>query len=264
MEQDIVSAGYDAVYAALAQSPTLRHIWHEHAEGADFPEEFGHISFTTLAELRRVAAELRVGSGDTFVDLGCGTAGPALWVARETGAHLVGIDASHVAVQQATHRAARLDLAGQARFAVGSFAATGLDPGSAAAAMNEDALQYAPDKRAAMTEVGRILRRGARFVFTAYELEPARAATMPVLGADPIEDYQPPLVEAGFVVESYEEVAGWPEPMTTTYSAALDAKEPLTREMGEAAARALLFEMSMTLEHRPYRRRVLVVATKRQ
>lgn len=50
--------------------------------------------------------------------------------------------------------------------------------------------------------------------------------------------------------------------MTTTYSALLDAREALTEEMGEAAAGALVAELSLTLEQRPYRRRVLVVATR--
>jgi len=70
-------------------------------------------------------------------------------------------------------------------------------------------------------------------------------------------------VKAGFSVDVYEEAPGWPEPMTTTYSAVLNAKERLTHEMGEAAVGALFMEMSMTLEHKPYRRRVLGAATKR-
>jgi len=262
MEQDIVSAGYDAVYRGVTNSPTLRRLWHELAEGLDFPEEFGHISFTTLPELQRVAAELRLRAGDTLVDLGCGMAGPALWVARETQARLIGVDASRVATEQASARAAALGLAERARFVVGAFADTGLEAASADGVMSEDALQYAPDKQAAMAEAARILRPGGRFVFTAYELDPERAAGLPVLGADPVDDYRGPLAKAGFSVDIYEQVSGWPEPMTTTYSAVLNAKEPLTQEVGEAAVGALFMEMSMTLEHQPYRRRVLAVATK--
>lgn len=263
MEQEIISAGYDAVYAAVPQSPTLRRLWHEHAEGLDFPEEFGHISLTTLPELRRMAAELRLRSGDTLVDLGCGMAGPALWVARETGARVVGIDASRVATEQASIRAAKLGLAEQVRFAVGSFASTGLDTGSADGVMSEDALQYAPDKEAAFAEAGRILRPSGRLVFTAYELAPDRAANLPILGADMVSDYRPVLEAAGFTVEIYDEASGWPEPMTTTYAAVIAAKEALTQEMGDAAAGALLLEMSLTLEHQPYSRRVFVSATRR-
>ena len=259
---NIVSAGYDAVYAGTPKSPTLQRLWHEYAEGTDFPAECGHVSFTTLPELKRMAAELRLRPGDTLVDLGCGMAGPALWVARETGARLVGLDLSPVAVDQAGARAVKLGLAGQAHFRVGSFAETGLETGSADGAMSEDALQYAPDKQAALVEAARILRPGGRLVFTTYELSPERAADMPILGVDPVEDYRPIFTKAAFKVETYEEVRSWPEPMTTTYSTILKAGEALTKEMGEAAVAALFMEMSMTLERRPYRRRVLIVATR--
>ena len=261
-DPNVLSMGYNAVYAATPGSATLRRLWHELAEGLDFPEDFGHISFVTLRELRRIAAELRLRPGATLVDLGCGRAGPALWVARETGAALVGVDFSTVAVEQAAARASELGLADRARFVVGTFADTGLDAGSADGAMSEDALQYAPDKRAALAEAARILRPGGRLVFTAFELEPGRVTGLPVFGVDPVEDYRPLLSEAGFTVEVYEEVPGWPEPMRTTYSALLNASGALTQEMGSAAAAALFTELSMTLQQQPYRRRVLVVATK--
>jgi len=261
-DPNILSTGYSAVYEATPNSATLRRLWHEHAEGLDFPEEFGHISFVTLPQLRRFATELRLGRGDTLVDLGCGRGGPALWVARETGARLIGVDFSTVAVQQASARAAELELADQAQFVVGTFAETGIEANSSDGVMSEDALQYAPDKRAAVAEAARILRPGARMVFTAFELEPSRATGLPVFGVDPVEDYRPLLSEAGFTVEAYEEVPGWPEPMTTTYSALLSASGALTQEMGQVAAVALCTELSMTLQQQPYRRRVLVVATK--
>jgi len=262
MVDDLLTDGYNAVYGATPNSPTLRRIWHEIAEGPDFPEEFGHVSFVTLSELQRMATELRLNPGDTLVDLGCGMAGPALWMAKETQAKLVGMDASQVATEQASARAARLGLGGQARFVVGSFADTGLEAASADAVMSEDAIQYGPDKKAAMAEAARILRPGGRFVFTAFELEPEAAAPLPILGVGTTDDYRPALKDAGFNVEVYEEVPGWPAPMTAAYSAVVDAKETLTEEMGEAAVGALALEMSMTLGAKPYKRRVLAVATR--
>lgn len=261
-DPNVLATGYNAVYGATPNSPTLRRLWHEHAEGLDFPEDFGHISFVTLAQLRRMATELRVGSGDTLVDLGCGRGGPALWMASETGARLIGVDFSTVAVEHAAARALELNLDAQARFVVGTFADTGLEAGSADGAMSEDAIQYAPDKRAAIAEAARILRRGARLVFTAFELEPGRATGLPVFGADPVDDYRPLLTEAGLSVEAYEHVPGWPEPMTATYSALLSESASLIQEMGQAPAQAFFTELSLTLQQQPYRRRVLATATK--
>jgi SAM-dependent methyltransferase len=262
-DEEVVAAGYDAVYAAMPKSPTLRRVWQEHACGPDFPEEFAHISFITLPELRRVAKELRIGPTSTFVDLGCGTAGPALWVARETGARLTGVDLSSVAASLAAERAAALGLGDRSEFRTGSFANTGLPEASADGAMSEDALQYAPDKRAAFAEAARILRPRGRFVFTAFELAAERVRDLPVLGADPVEDFRPPLTDAGFTVDGYEEVPGWPEPMTSAYSALIEEEGALRAEMGDAPVNALFGELRMTLERRPYRRRVLAVATRR-
>ena len=107
----------------------------------------------------------------------------------------------------------------------------------------------------------RILRPGGRLVFTAFELDPDHVAGQPVLGTDPVDDYRRLLTEAGFSVDIYEEIAGWPEPLTATYSALLDSSEELKREMGEMAAQALFLELTMTLQQKPYRRRVLTVAT---
>jgi len=50
--------------------------------------------------------------GQTLVDLGCGRGGPGLWLAREAGALLIGVDFSPVAADQATHRAVLFGLTG--------------------------------------------------------------------------------------------------------------------------------------------------------
>jgi len=258
-----VAAGYDAVYAAMPNSPTLRQLWREHAAGLDFPDEFAHISFVTLKELRRMTQELRLSPGQTLVDLGCGLAGPSLLAARDSGTKLLGVDLSGRAVAEAERRADSLGFAGNASFVTGSFADTGLPDAVADAVMSEDALQYAPDKLAAMKEAARVARPGARFVFTVFELDPVRVAGLPVLGTDPVDDYRPLLEASNFTVDRYEQVPGWPEPMTSAYTAVLAARDALTDEMGEAAVAALSAEMAVTIARSPYKRRVLAVATRK-
>jgi ubiquinone/menaquinone biosynthesis C-methylase UbiE len=262
-EDNLVEAGYDAVHAAMPNSPTLLRIWREHAMGEDFPEEFWHISFLTIAEAERIARELSLGPDSSLVDLGCGAGGPALYFARTTGARVTGVDLSGAAVKIAGGRAEALGLSGVARFQKGSFTETGLATASADTAVSFDALQYAPDKAAAFAEAARILRPGGRIAFTAFELEPGRVANLPVIGTDPVADYRPALDEASFDVLAYEETPGWEARLTNAYSAIVEAKDVLMHEMGQLAVAALLSEIILTLEQRPYRRRVFCLAQRR-
>lgn len=257
-----IASGYDAFYAAWGRSPTLRQIWREHMTGPDYPEEYAHISFLPLAELRSVTEGLAVSNDQLLVDLACGAGGPGLWAAKETGARLIGIDLSPVAVERATERSAALGMSDRARFRQGTFAATGLDSASADAAMTIDALQYAPNKARALAEVARIVRPGGRFAFVAFELDAERIAGFPVW-EDPIGDYRPLLEAAGFNVISYEQIAGWREALAAGYGAIVAEQEVLVNELGEAAASAVALEATITLQLEPYCGHVLAVASRR-
>jgi ubiquinone/menaquinone biosynthesis C-methylase UbiE len=259
----IIAAGYDAVYRAVPRSPTLWQIWLDHAVGTDFPGEFSHISFVTRAELRTLANALRLDDGVTLADLACGMAGPSLWIASQFPVRVVGIDASAVAVELASARADQLGLAGRSNFRVGTFAATGLATGSAGAALSLDALQYATSKVDAFREIARVLAPNGRFGFTAFEVHPERVSDLAVLGDDPVRDYRPLLEASGFEVKEYDETADWSERVTGAYEAIIENATRLTTEMGDAAYASLALEVGMTLERRPYRRRVVATATRR-
>lgn len=258
---DVVADGYDAVYAAWPTSPTLQGIWAREARGSNYPEGFEHISFLTLGEMRRIAAELQLSPGQRVLDVACGAGGPGLWVAQENRATLLGVDFSRVGVRLAARCASDRRVVA-ADFMVAAASAVGLADGSVDGALSIDALQYVPDKRAAFGEVARMLSRGSRVVFTAFELDPERVAGLPVLGIDPVSDYTPVLHETGFDVVTYEETSDWQRRLDATFGAVVAAQDILAAEMSEQAIAALLMEASLTLELQPYRRRVLVVASR--
>jgi cyclopropane fatty-acyl-phospholipid synthase-like methyltransferase len=60
--------------------------------------------------------ELGVTEGRCFADIACGQGGPSLFVARESGAAVLGIDSSRIAVQFATSVARKRGFAGRATF----------------------------------------------------------------------------------------------------------------------------------------------------
>src|SRR4051794_1606455 len=150
-----------------------RSVWLRTTFGAvldpDLPAEVEPFSFVPVDGLRELAAALRLGRGDVLVDLACGRGGPGMWVARETGAVLVGVDGSAVGVAQAAARAGLFGLEETARFVVGDLAATGLPDACADGVMSVDAIQFASDPVACAREVLRVLRPGRWFALTNWE-----------------------------------------------------------------------------------------------
>jgi SAM-dependent methyltransferase len=178
-------------------------IWTE-VYGEDYPAELEPYSYISRTELRRFAVELRVSPDEVFADLACGQGGPGLWVARETGARLVGVDLSKVALEAAARRAASMGLAEGSRWVEGTFEATGLEDASLDGAMSVDALLFTPDKGAATREFARIVRPGGRLVFTTFDYSAQPAGRPPQVG-----DHRPLLEEAGFDVLAYDETDDW-------------------------------------------------------
>ena len=259
----LVRDGYDAVYTTGPDSSTLERLWLTHATGIDFPAPFAHISFLTMDEANAMAAASQLSEGDHLVDLACGAGGPGLLVAAITGCRLTGIDLSPVGVAQAKARSERVGLAETSEFFVGTFERTGLPDACADAVLTIDAIQYSLDKVAAIAEFRRILRPGGRLLLVGFEVEPDQVMGFPVLGLDPVADFAPLLVGAGFEIESYAESDDWQDRLLAAYQAVLDEAAALTAEMGEDGYAPLALEASTTLGFEPYRRRVLVVATKR-
>ena len=256
----VVLDGYDAVYDALPRAETFNRLWRTNAYGGDFPLEFAHIGFLTVAEAQRMRELLHIGPGDVLADLACGAGGPGLWMARHSGAALIGADPSAAGLLAARTRARAAGLADRSRFHQGTFEQTNLPDGAVDAAMSVDAFQYTPDKRAALAEFFRILRPGGRVSIIAFEVDPAKVAGVPVLGADPVPDYVPLFEAAGFDVEAYEETPGWRERVNAAFGAMVDASDMLTAEMGERAAAGAVAEAMLTVQVQPYPRRVLAVA----
>jgi ubiquinone/menaquinone biosynthesis C-methylase UbiE len=259
---EAVRDGYDAVYGALPSGETFERIWRTNAYRGEFPAEYAHIGFLTLTEARRMLGLVDVGPGDVLVDVACGAGGPGLWAARQTGASLIGIDPSSAGLAAARQRARVVDLDHLSRYVEGTFERTGLADATTNAVMTIDSFQYGPDKGAALAELFRILRPRGRLAIVAFEVDPAKAAGVPILGVDPVGDYTHLLETAGFDITTYEETPGWQERVYSAFRALVDASEALTTEMGQRAAASALAEAMLTVRIKPYRRRILICATR--
>ncbi|WP_197523073.1 class I SAM-dependent methyltransferase [Actinokineospora pegani] len=151
---------------AEADSVPLTHRLYAEAFGDDCPYELGTFSSCSWWLLGTIVGALRLSPGELLADLGCGRGGPGMWLARATNTRLVGLDFSGAALRAASARIGYFGLTGRAEFRKAPFEATTLDDASVDAAVSIDALPFAPDRLAALVEVRRVLRPGARFVFT--------------------------------------------------------------------------------------------------
>jgi SAM-dependent methyltransferase len=156
-------AGFNAWHADVAKSPACNLIFQQ---ALGLPAEVVSNSLLGWAGIAEVAAALRLAPGHVLVDLACGRGGYGREVARRTGARLVGLDFSAVAVAIAARGGVQCD---QARFCVADFTALGLRDRSTSAVMCIDAIQFSDPPLAALRECRRILSGGGRLAATAWE-----------------------------------------------------------------------------------------------
>ena len=159
---------FDKVFNEVAQSQWIQSVFAE-----ELPDDIDPFSFITMSGLEEIVTWLDLSPGALFVDLACGRGGPGLWLARRTGAELVGIDFSPVGIAHTRQRAKTRAHQVSTRYFVADAASTGLPGGRADGLVCVDAIQLMAERVEVMREVRRVLKPGARAVFTTWE-EPDR------------------------------------------------------------------------------------------
>jgi ubiquinone/menaquinone biosynthesis C-methylase UbiE len=235
-------------------SPVAARIWRE-VFGDEYPANLDIYSFVSISELNRFVRELRLSPGDVLADVGCGRGGPGLWVATQTGARLIGIDIAKTALDAARGRALAVGIAERAEFHRGSFEDTGLSNASINAVMSVDALLFAPDKRAAIRELARILVHRGRLVVTTWDYW-----RQPVGRPPQVPDHRPILEEAGFEILSYDETSAWLQRQTRIGELMLLAIDELAAESGSDPVQVRQGVEEMRASVACMTRRVLFVA----
>ncbi|MBV6648895.1 MAG: methyltransferase domain-containing protein [Hoeflea sp.] len=160
-------------------------------------------------EVRRVVADLDF-SGKRVLDLGCGSGGITLFLAREyEPAEIVGFDVEQPVVDLATERAAQQGLADRARFVRGAPGPLPFPAESFDIVFSKDALVHVADKEALFADIHRVLRPAGLFAasdwLTSHDGEPSEAMRVYLeaeglsFGMASASRYEGAMKQAGFV-----------------------------------------------------------------
>jgi ubiquinone/menaquinone biosynthesis C-methylase UbiE len=254
---------WDAFYGEPRVADFRRRLYIE-AFGDEYPVNEATDGYVTRTELRCMAEALQLSPGQKLADLGCGRGAPGQWVAGRTGAVLVGVDFSRIALEQARTRASEIGLADRVSYKLASFDATGLESASFDGALSVDVIWAIPNKPAGFAEAARILKPDARFVFVDWE----RDVSPPGYPA-PVNDHRPLLEAAGFDIEFRQPRLESDSMRRNFYEKMLEHQSELMEVLDEKTAESSLREARAWLgmldgvEYMKHSRRVLLAARKR-
>jgi SAM-dependent methyltransferase len=143
-----------------------------HREG----EYVGQESFMSAREILDLARGAGVDARTRVLDLCCGSGGPALHLARQTGCRIVGVDRSSEATYLAQTSAEHQGLACGATFIVAEALCPPIDAASFEVVLLYETMLAFEDKRRLVRVVHKLLRPGGRFGLTFEEGRPLSSA----------------------------------------------------------------------------------------
>ena len=208
------------------------------AWGEEYPEQVDPTSSCTWSVLGEMVGRLRLRPDALLVDLGCGRGGTGLWLARALQVRLIGVDVSSRALEFARRRAAQFLPEGGAEFRTATFERTGLPASCADGAISMDALPFAFDRDAALAELRRILKPGARAVFTGVRRLPGHPAYDPAAATWPER-----IARSGLELETEIARPEEPELWERLYALLNEHEDEVRAELGKESADVLYDEV---------------------
>ncbi len=152
---------YGAHYRAFAAGV------YEEVRRAAFGEDIGQNSWLTVDELDRFLSRLELGPSRRLLDVGCGSGGPTLHVARRTGCEVVGVELSEEAVAEATRLAREASLETRSSFLQADASEPlPFEDDTFDALICIDVINHLPDRAGVLGLWARVLRPGGRLLFT--------------------------------------------------------------------------------------------------
>jgi ubiquinone/menaquinone biosynthesis C-methylase UbiE len=150
---------YSSAYAGYGVREQGRH--------ETYGDDLGQSGWVTADELERFADWLELGPDSRLLDVGCGSGGPALRLAENTGASVVGVDVLEEGVATATRLAEERGLVDRVRFVqVDAGGRLPFADESFEAVISIDVMCHLPNRLDILREWHRVAAPGARILFT--------------------------------------------------------------------------------------------------
>jgi SAM-dependent methyltransferase len=132
-----------------------------------YGHDLGQNSWLTLDEWRTALGWLGLAPGSRVLDVACGSGGPARWLARTTGAEVVGVDSNRHAIQTAGELARREGLDALVGFQQADAGRPlPFDDAAFDAVVCIDSINHLPDRPAMLRDWHRLLAPGGWALFT--------------------------------------------------------------------------------------------------
>jgi demethylmenaquinone methyltransferase/2-methoxy-6-polyprenyl-1,4-benzoquinol methylase len=119
-----------------------------------------------------LASRIEAGSGDTVLDVACGTAAVAIEVARLRGCRVVGIDQSAEMLAEGRSRVERAGLTARIELREGRAEALPFENAAFAGLTFTYLLRYVEDPAATVRELARVVRPGGRVAMLEFAVPP--------------------------------------------------------------------------------------------
>lgn len=152
---------YDSVYGRFADEVNAA------VRAEAFGEEIGQNSWLSADEHRTFFGWLGLDESSEVLEVASGSGGPALFMVRETGCRVTGVDLHDDGVSAANAAASEQGLAGRARFLqVDARERLPFDDGSFDALVCIDSINHMYERAPVLRDWHRVLRPGGRVLFT--------------------------------------------------------------------------------------------------
>ncbi len=209
-----------------------------------YGEDLGQSSWLTADEWRASIALLALPPGAHVLEVGSGSGGPAVYLARTTGARVTGVDVNAHGVANAEALARAQGVEGRAEFrAVDARGSLPFADSTFDAVIANDAMCHLANRGAVLREWHRVVRPGGRVLFTDAMVVTGEVSDAELAARSSIGQYVfvPPglnerlLGEAGFTVERVEDATANAAEVSARWRAARERhREALIAGEGEA------------------------------